>query len=559
MILITVIIAVILTYFFLKKKREIEKKSKKKDILYHFYGYSLEFLIPFLFVALLYSIIPIYIWITSETVSLQALIDLEESLTQLKSRLSIFKLSAIQVFIILLVIYILGILRLPAEKSKKFIRIFAKYRKTTRLVFIVLVLLCSFTLFGTHLGKPTNDLKVRINTIREGYADIFKEVQEDVAEEITYELFQKVKNNLPSYYTEALSLPKKIDDQISSLDDYYKSVRSRYGINSSVVESTINKRISRIQIFSSSQDIRIEFPERISNERIQSTRLDPTKISSKKIKEAKKFIAQYRDRSSGKSINLLKIEGGKEVIIQIPKILTNEIKTTLVQSLIELHPILEPMIDVFKNTIDKEIESRVEKTVDHVINSIVQTPKSYEQLVKEQSSEIVNQKNIEINNATLQKIYQASGQLQKEFKNVNEIRASLFKSIAPSEPQVKLNSNLSVDISWTSVPDAKSYRVYWTNYREGSLNRSKSEATTSTSLEHWPSDFPTYYRVAAVKDELESRPSRPREVMPLSSQGGRRCQICGGTSIGWCHIRRIYVCYEHNIFTQRSGGRMRCP
>ena len=128
-------------------------------------------------------------------------------------------------------------------------------------------------------------------------------------------------------------------------------------------------------------------------------------------------------------------------------------------------------------------------------------------------------------------------------------------------PNIKLNSNLSVDISWSSVPDAQSYRIYWSSNKDSSINRSNSEKTNNMSIERWleANEFPMYYRITAVKGEWESLPSKAQEVALLSDKGGTRCQICGAKAIGYCHMRDIYVCEGHHTFTSSGGQGWICP
>jgi len=38
----------------------------------------------------------------------------------------------------------------------------------------------------------------------------------------------------------------------------------------------------------------------------------------------------------------------------------------------------------------------------------------------------------------------------------------------------------------------------------------------------------------------------------------RKCAVCGEPAVGWCHMRRMYVCETHRYFTQ-DGKNWRCP
>ena len=95
---------------------------------------------------------------------------------------------------------------------------------------------------------------------------------------------------------------------------------------------------------------------------------NPRTINSRNVLETKTALKQYRNRLSSRVITLLQTEAGKNVTSQIPKILTSEIKTALFRQWIEAYPILEPVVDVFKNTLNKEIEAKVENVIEHTSN-----------------------------------------------------------------------------------------------------------------------------------------------------------------------------------------------
>ena len=39
---------------------------------------------------------------------------------------------------------------------------------------------------------------------------------------------------------------------------------------------------------------------------------------------------------------------------------------------------------------------------------------------------------------------------------------------------------------------------------------------------------------------------------------GHKCAICGKPAVGWCHMRKIWVCEKHRYFTQ-GGVHWQCP
>lgn len=558
MIIIVFLIGCFLTYLFLKKKREIEKHNWKKGLLYYFYKNSLDFLAPFVVITFLYLLF--YLVIASFTAlgstTLHSLIQFEEFLEKLKSYFSIFKLNAIEALVVLIALYLLGLLRFMTQKSKKLYKLFDKYQLIVRRVYIVLVLLCSFTFFGTQLGEPTKNISLRIKTVRDGYADLCNETREALAEEVATQVYPKVHDSFPKPYQDALELPPKIEQETNSLRSYYSSVQNEFGAKDRNTEVLIERGSLRAQ---SASDLEVATPEG-TRKRIENFTLpDEKQISYKKIKDAKNAVNKHRSNLKSRAIEMLKMEGGKKVTCQIPKVFTGQAKKALFQQIIKDYPILEPVVDVFFRTLDKQVEIKVEQVVDRLTNSAFQNPENFEKSVAEQASIIVEHKKVEITKTDLKTAQRVTSELKNEFVKIGNARANLFRSVTPKNLSIELNSNMSVDINWSSIPEAQSYRLYWSSNMNGPYNRANSEETYGTSTTQWPDEFPTYYRVTAVKGKLESNASKLGKVELLSSQGGTRCQLCGGRSIGYCHMRGIYVCSTHNIFTSKSGTRWRCP
>jgi hypothetical protein len=140
-----------------------------------------------------------------------------------------------------------------------------------------------------------------------------------------------------------------------------------------------------------------------------------------------------------------------------------------------------------------------------------------------------------------------------------------WESVVPEKPSCQLQSNLTVNLSWAAVSGADSYVIYWSQQRNFDKKKASSTTTRSTFFNHKErqaenrNKLPMYYRVAAIKGGVESQPSEACLAQLLPSSGGKVCQICGNESVGWCHLREIYVCRRHNDFTDDRGSRWRCP
>ena len=143
---------------------------------------------------------------------------------------------------------------------------------------------------------------------------------------------------------------------------------------------------------------------------------------------------------------------------------------------------------------------------------------------------------------------------------------TLWNTVTPERPRCEVLSDLSVRVTWSEVSGAKSYVVYSsTDSGSHSVHAHSESNTEERSLEHkldksdYGDHLRIYYRIAAVRDEGNSGLSDIAVARLLDDIRGTRCQICGKRAKGFCHMRRIYVCYDHNTFTERSGEYWRCP
>jgi hypothetical protein len=143
--------------------------------------------------------------------------------------------------------------------------------------------------------------------------------------------------------------------------------------------------------------------------------------------------------------------------------------------------------------------------------------------------------------------------------------AKLWAASRPPKPECTLTSDMKVDVSWQPMQQAQSYSLYWSGSNSPQRNRKTSKTTSGTAFTHtarvgeYGARLPMFYRVAAVRNGAESGLSDACVARLLSDHDGTRCQICGQKSVGYCHLREIYVCDNHNTFTSDNGTNWRCP
>lgn len=417
----------VLTFLCLSRKRAIEKQGKQKQLAFHFYKNSLDFLVPLVLVVSFYFSLIMFASIAMDQATLGFLVSFERTLVKLKPYFSIFEPNALIVLGILLLFYLLAVLRLPTETLKKMFKLFDKYHLATKRIYIVLVLLSSFTLFGPYLGQPTRDLKVRINAIREGYADVHQEVKAAITNNVMRQLYTKTYNAFPDSYHKALQLPVDTESRLVTLRSEYVSAQEKYGIKIGAVESAIDAGDSRIK-----QATALVTDVKIPEGRDKEVKV-PEQITFREIKAAKRSLSQYQDAWRLKVITLLKIEGGKRVTAQLPKVLTSGLKAQLFGELIKTHPILETVVDVFFGTIDDELETRVDSEVDRLTATIANDPKNPQTRIEAEAAHIVDQKKLDIPAPILVKAESAAEPLKNELATIEVRRTQINQEVSRVE------------------------------------------------------------------------------------------------------------------------------
>jgi hypothetical protein len=140
---------------------------------------------------------------------------------------------------------------------------------------------------------------------------------------------------------------------------------------------------------------------------------------------------------------------------------------------------------------------------------------------------------------------------------------AIWASLVPPKPDCELLSDMTVNVSWQEVPGSESYIIYWSP--QSKFKKNNSEFTSDTFFNHkaregeYGAQLPMYYRLAAVKYDVESQLSDIGVAKLLPDGGGKYCQICGKEAVGLCHLRAIYVCDTHNTFTDDGGTNWQCP
>jgi hypothetical protein len=228
--MITLVIAAsaILTLVFLFKKHQLEVRGGKR-LAYHFFDKSLEFLIPFTIISTLFFLLSLLVANTSNETTIQRLILFEKLVGFFKWFVSIFKLGALAVVILLSIFYLLSLTRIPSKYTTQLVSFFKNYRKVIKTVYMIVIILFSFTFFGTQTGTPEARLRFRIKEAEGNYGELRQEVKDAVSQEVGRKLVEKIKKSLPPDYRKDLDDQDQFYIHLSGLRSAYQGFKASYG------------------------------------------------------------------------------------------------------------------------------------------------------------------------------------------------------------------------------------------------------------------------------------------------------------------------------------------
>jgi hypothetical protein len=420
-------VACFLTIVALRKKHSLKDEFRDNEVLYYFLKSSLEFLVPFTFVLLAYGGLLLVISTMWQSISLQSLIWLEDFLTTIHSYTK-WKLSKLMVLGFFIGIYVLGFFGMRFEVRKRLYEGVESLYTWGKRIYVFFVLLCSFTLLGTQLGQPTDDLRLRIKLTRDGYAELRQQTKDALSEAVAVKLHSKTHDSFPPDYHAALKRPQEIGTQTKSLRAYYTKAQTELGVRSSKAESVLRQAEARTRSASDLQT-EIQGAEETSDKRANVSNSEPGDVTYQKISEAKAAVQDYQQKTRGKLISFLTTEDGKRLTVQGAKIMTDVLKSRVVSSWIKLYPISEPLIDVFFKTLDETLKAKLEKLAADLTPSIVERPANFETAINDESTELASQTEIKTSPEMIGKAKQSGAQLEQEIAGIEAAKTEVFEAL----------------------------------------------------------------------------------------------------------------------------------
>lgn len=431
MIIAAVIVGGIMTWVLVARKRLLQQRGLNRTTTFHLVNSALEFAVPFTIAAFLYLMLWALVVVVPEFASVGRLMELETSLAQIRSAIAIFKLSALHVLVVLAVLLVLRVVLARFQSTGGAYRAFDKYRMVARRAYTLVVLLCSFTLFGAELGAPTDHLTVRINRVREGYADVCRDVEAIVSERIAERLYGQVEAALPQSYRDDLALPPKIGAALTILRTTYEAAQKDHQIRNTTAGSLLERQSQKAARLASRNAQPCLIKEGSSRSTSYAAR-GIEKVTWRGVKRAKAALQKHRPGRPSRTVTLLRTEGGKRLVCHLPKVLTAAARNAALGPLIEEYPILGPVVDVFRRTLDKELEMRVEQAVCRAAQSATIEGMAFEDVVRREVTRVAEDTTVQVSEATRATCTRTGGDLRAELAHVQNTKGDIDNAVAQS-------------------------------------------------------------------------------------------------------------------------------
>jgi hypothetical protein len=196
----------------------------------------------------------------------------------------------------------------------------------------------SFTFWGSQLGAPATNLELRIRDTVDGYAGVREEVQQALAADVAARVLDDARHSLPEPYADALSLPEQIGVHAEQLQQEMAAAENTYGIRLPEGGSVLAPSAARaaataalppvVSLTTESRDVtggttaaaRWSMQDELG--RLERAGVDPRQISVRRTRAAALALAAYRSRPGRTPLTLLRVEGGRSVVLQAPKVVT---------------------------------------------------------------------------------------------------------------------------------------------------------------------------------------------------------------------------------------------
>jgi hypothetical protein len=434
---------------FCRKRRAAWKAHDDKSPWYFFFDKSVDFLVPLAGVTLFYSLLSLLVAGTSDRTTLGRLETLEGLFDSLKYYLSyvVFKpwiaaliIGALIVFDLLVTFYLK-----PSALASRY----KDYNKWSKRVYMVVVLLCSFTFFGNQIGEQKARLRLRTDKIKTGYRKLREEAEDALHASVQQQLYEKVRVSLPPEVAEAFDYTKDEASAVSSLRQNYTEVK-KYGVKDPRADEILARydRLAKQTSEYTDQPVRYDEPRGIdgSGQKADVTSAEVNaadeaaarpaslKLSGETVEAALSELKAKRPLRA-RLVELLKTDGVKQLLCQFPKSFTSVAKSTIYKNVVGEYPLLEQVVDVFVGTYDKHIEGEVKASADRVADALLENPERVDEVLSAEAKKISDSVEVKPPRTILEKLKSVAAEMKNDLKGIRAATQKVSSSLAYQREQ----------------------------------------------------------------------------------------------------------------------------
>jgi hypothetical protein len=426
----------VLTVVCLRRRRALGREGARGTTSYHFYEYSLEFLLPFVVVTGAYLVAYLVLASRSDAIEFGSLLAVQSVLHDIAAAARRLYLTPTALLVVLMLLYVLSLVRLFGRHTATLFAVLDHYQKWTRRAYIMAVVLTSFTFFGANTGTLRNELTLRISAVREGYTQLEHTARDVLSAAIADRLSATVTHQLHTQWPDAMQLPDRVGAEAEELRALYAEGQATYGVVSAAAEGLLRAHDQRRQAGVAFEKLPMTAPaSRTSLGGGAAARAVPDRgVTHRQVAKGAAAVDESLQQTRAKPSAQPQGDGQhpqaealQRVLRQLPKVLTDKAKMALLQPLLRSNPLLEPIVGVLVRTLDKEVERRTEPAVARIVRASLEAPASVGTVVASEATALLSGKDLTLPEPAMR---HARDAMVRERGAITEAKTQLTRDIA---------------------------------------------------------------------------------------------------------------------------------
>lgn len=371
-----------------------KRNSKRQGARFYFAKHMLDVAWPFATVMTLFAATLLYIngW-ASNSAPLEQLMAIEIKLNRIKALVKALAVPPQYQISILLVLISLQFELTAIAVCKNLHRaldlgvrsgrtLLQWYDLLLKPLVLLVTFATSFSFFGAELGEPADQLRLRIGTLREGYAALHRDLHERLQTEVRRRALQEALDNLPTNYSNIIADAVRHQETAKLVVQIHRQLQ-RYGPPPTQL-ATVAARYTSEGVPHHAHDVMRRLAPSSSQQGLPTPAVPPESISS----EAKRLSQQTLEHAT----QALPVERKRPMQFRPPlrqylsdlskeslAQLLNPEHSLLLKSWLDTYPLAGPLVDALRATmldsLQQKIDSQAQKLAREALHRPVDGPR----------------------------------------------------------------------------------------------------------------------------------------------------------------------------------------